>query len=99
MNFWVNGIVAVSDKKPYIQLSNDKGMIAQLSMGEARKVAHDILVMASRTEADAMLIKFFDKSDFPANSANTLLVDFRDFRHELDMEKVEGKEEDPDVLS
>ncbi len=96
MNFWVNGIVAVRDKKPYIQLSNDKGMIAQLSMGEARKVAHDILVMASRTEADAMLVKFFDKNDFPANSANALLIDFRDFRHELDMDKVKGSEEDPD---
>lgn len=98
MNFWVNGIVAQRDKKPYIQLSNDKGMIAQLSMGEARKVAHDILVMASRTEADAMLIRFFDKTGLPEKGASALLVDFRDFRHELDMEKVEGKEEDPDAI-
>ena len=39
-DFWVNGIVAQRDKQPYIQLSNEKGMIAQLTMAQARQVAH-----------------------------------------------------------
>lgn len=88
-HFWVNGIVSNRDKKPYIQLSNEKGMIGQLSLGEARNVAMDILVMASRTEADAMILKFFEKMDFPEAAAGGLLVEFRDFRAELDQEVVE----------
>lgn len=96
-DFWVNGIVSQRDKQPYVQLSNDKGMIAQLSMAQARKIAMDILVMASRTEADSMLLKFFSKNEFPEQAAGVLMVEFRDFRHELDMEKVEGSEQDPDT--
>ena len=68
-DFWVNGIVAVRDGNPYIQLSNEKGMIAQLSMSETRQIAMDMLVMAARTEADAMIYKFFAKED------QTLLAD------------------------
>jgi hypothetical protein len=95
--FWVNGIVAVRDGNPYIQLSNEKGMIAQLSMSEAREIANDILVMASRTEADAMILKFFQKFELPAEAASGMLVEFRDFRHELDMDKAERKI-DPEAL-
>lgn len=85
-HFWVNGIVAVRDKKPYIQLSNDNGMIAQFSMSEARQVAMDILQMAGRTEADAMILKFFKKAEFPMGAAEALMQEFRDFRAELDSE-------------
>lgn len=95
--FWVNGIVSQRDKKPYVQLSNEKGIIAQLSIGQARKIAVDIIVMASRAEADSMILKFFSANEFPEEAAGTLLVEFRDFRHELDMEKVEGLFEDPDT--
>lgn len=95
--FWVNGIVSDRDKQPYVQLSNEKGMIAQLSMSQARKIAMDILVMASRSEADAMILKFFSAREFPEDAAGALLVLFRDFRHELDMEKVEGHCQDPDT--
>lgn len=86
-NFWVNGIVAVRDHQPYIQLSNDKGMIAQLSMSEARQVAQDIMVMASRTEADAMIWKFFNKQGFPTGAGEAIMVEFRDYRAELDDDK------------
>jgi hypothetical protein len=86
-DFWVNGIVAVRDGQPYIQLSNEKGMIGQLSMSEARQVANDIVVMASRTEADAMLIKFFSKMEFPEGASVALMAEFRDFRAELDADK------------
>jgi hypothetical protein len=87
-DFWVNGIVAQRDKQPYIQLSNEKGMIAQLTMAQARQVAHDILVMASRTEADAMILKFFDKEDFPNNAGSLIMIDFREFRAKLDDEAI-----------
>jgi hypothetical protein len=90
--FWVNGVVAVRNGHPYIQLSNENGLIAQLTMSEARQVAEDILVMASRTEADAMIAKFFAKQQFPSGAANALLVEFRDFRAELDKERAERSE-------
>jgi hypothetical protein len=96
-DFWVNGIVSHRDQQPYVQLSNEKGMIAQLSMGQARKIAMDMLVMCSRTEADAMLVKFFDKNEFPEEAAAALLIAFRDFRAGLDQEKVEGSLQDPDT--
>ena len=96
-DFWVNGIVSNRDKQPYIQLSNEKGMIAQLSMGQARKIAHDILVMCSRCEADAMVIKFFNNFELPSAAADQMLVEFRDFRAQLDQEVVEGGMQDPDT--
>ncbi len=88
-DFWVNGIVAARDGKPYVQLSNEKGMIAQLSMSQTRQVAMDMLQMAARTEADAMIHKFFAKAEFPQEAANAVMVDFRDFRADLDAEKTE----------
>ena len=92
-NFWVNGVVAVRDGKPYIQLSNEKGMIGQLSMSETRQIAMDMLVMAARTEADAMIVKFFADKGLPSEAASLLLVEFRDFRAALDAEKAERPEE------
>jgi hypothetical protein len=93
-DFWVNGIVAVRDGNPYIQLSNEKGMISQLSMSETRQIAMDMLVMAARTEADAMIHKFFSKEEFPQDAANALMVAFRDFRAELDADKAERSSDD-----
>lgn len=87
--FWVNGIVSGRDRQPYIQLSNEEGMIAQLSMAQARVIAQDMLVMASRTECDAMVLKFFSKFELPEEAAARMLEEFRDFRAELDSEKLE----------
>jgi hypothetical protein len=97
INFWVNGVVAMRNKQPYVQLSNENGLIGQFTMAEARKIAQDILVMASRTEADAMIIKFFDKAEFPTGAAAALMNDFRDFRMGLDEEKVDGSYGDPEA--
>lgn len=94
-HFWVNGVVATRDKKPYVQLSTEKGMVAQFSMSEARQVAADILTMAARTEADAMVLKFFEKSEFPEAAGVALMQDFRDFRAGLDAE-VAQRGEEPD---
>ena len=92
--FWVNGVVAVRDRNPYVQISNEKGMIAQFSMSEARQVAMDILQMAARTEADAMILKFFSKSEFPDGAASALMMGFRDFRAELDKEVAKRSEDE-----
>jgi hypothetical protein len=97
IHFWVNGIVAARDLKPYVQLSNEKGMIAQLSMAEARKVAMDILVMASRTEMDAMIVRFFrDNLEAAPEAAGAAMQMFRDYRMALDEEKVEGSYGNPE---
>lgn len=87
--FWVNGIVAQRNGIPYIQLSNEKGLIGQLTMSQARQVAEDIIIMCSRTEADAMIHKFFSQAGFPKEAGNALMQQFRDFRFELDEDKAE----------
>jgi hypothetical protein len=74
---------------PYIQLSNENGMVAQLTMAQAQQVARDILVMAARTEMDAMVLKFFSKQEFPEGAGAALMTELRDFRAEQDAEEVE----------
>jgi hypothetical protein len=97
-DFWVNGIVSARDCKPYIQLSNEKGMIAQLSMSETRQIAMDMLQMAARTEADAMLHQFFRTNETTKEAAdalsNVIMMQFRDFRADLDKEKAERSVDD-----
>lgn len=93
-SFWVNGIVAVRDKKPYIQLSNEKGMIAQLSMSETRQAAMDMLQMAARTEMDAMVLQFFGKKGFPEGAGAALMFELREFRAALDADVAQRPEEE-----
>lgn len=96
INFWVNGIVAARNEMPYVQLANDKGLIGQFTVAEARSVAFDLIHSAANAEADAMLIRFFKKLDLPEGALGALMMDFRDFRHQLAMEKVEKSQSDPD---
>ena len=91
----VEGIVARRNKQPYIVLFHDDKQIAQLTMGQARNFAKDILIMCSRTEADAMIHKFFEKHELPEDAATQLMMDFRIFRLELDKELVETFETVP----
>jgi hypothetical protein len=93
-DFWVGGIVSARDGKPYIQLSNEKGMIAQLSMSETQQIAMDMLVMAARTEADSMIHKFFHDKGAPGHVSGQIMVEFRDFRAALDAEKAERSADD-----
>jgi hypothetical protein len=93
----INGIVSARDKRPYVQISTEEGMVAQLSMAQARNVAIDMLQMCARTEADAMLRKFFDRNDFPQSACDAMLIDFRDFRAQLDDEQIERSRSDPDT--
>lgn len=97
ITFWVAGIVAARNLKPYVQLANGQRTIAQLTIAEARNVAFDILTQAHNAEADAMILKFFDKADFPRGAAAALMKDFRDFRAQLENEKVTRSYSDPDT--
>jgi hypothetical protein len=92
---FVDGIVAQRDKEPYVRLTVGSGG-AQLTIAEAHKIAFDIIVMAARTEADAMILRFFSKADFPDGAAAALMLDFRTFRLEQDRKVVEGQTVDPD---
>ncbi|MGH9630715.1 MAG: hypothetical protein ACRD7E_20570 [Bryobacteraceae bacterium] len=49
-------------------------------MSQARQIARDIEVIAARTEADTMIVQFFNEVRFPEEAAGELLVRFRDFR-------------------
>jgi len=95
----VNGIVAKRDLQPYIQLMNEDGStLGQLTMAMARAVAADIVQMCARTEADAMILKFFKEHGLAEEAAGALLIGFRDFRLALDQEKLERWAENPDDL-
>lgn len=90
----VEGIVAIRDGNPYILIlktvNGKDEKIAQFSMSEARNFAQDILTMCSRTEADAMIHKFFNKQELPLHASAMIMADFRNFRMELDAQ-VPGK--------
>ena len=85
----VDGVVDSRDKQPYVQLSNENGIVCQMSMAQARDVAMNILQMCARTEADAMLLKFFEKCELPENAAASMLIEFREFRYALDQEQID----------
>jgi hypothetical protein len=95
----VDGIVAMRDKQPYLRLFKDREQIAQFSMAEARNIAHDILTMCARAEADAMILKFFAARELPEGAAAALLVDFREYRATLDREPVGKFQVDPDTAA
>jgi hypothetical protein len=97
INFFVQGIVAARNGKPYVIIDNGETRIAQFSIAEARSVALDLMRAASYAEADAMLHGFFKKHDLPGGALAALMLDFRDFRHELDIERVETRHVDPDT--
>ena len=90
----VEGIVGARDNQPYVILFVS-GQRAQLSIADARKIAMDILQMSSRTEADAMLVKFFIEQKLPQAPLMHLLKEFREFRLALDAEPVEGFHSEP----
>jgi len=97
INFLVQGIVAQRNQQPYVQFFRNEGMIAQVTVKEARNIAFDILRSASYAEADAMIVRFFGRLDLSPAALGALMIEFRDFRHELDMEKIETSTVDPDT--
>lgn len=91
----INGLVSARDFEPYVQIDVD-GHLVQLSMAQARNIARDIERMCARTEADAMIHRFFSKQDFPSGANAAVMLEFREFRSRLDAEEVETSESDPD---
>lgn len=96
MSILISGVVSVKDKRPYLHMDYD-GHLIQLSMAEARDHAKDILTACGYAEADAMILKFFDKQHFPDGAALALMKDFRDFRAALEDEEIEKIRVDPDT--
>jgi hypothetical protein len=94
-HLFVDGIVAARDHEPYVRVVIN-GEKAQLSIAEAHKVAHDILKIAARTEADAVVLRFFSDKQFPKGAGVAIMRDFRDYRYQQDEKKVEGMTVDPD---
>lgn len=92
---FVDGIVAARDKEPYVRLIVN-GEKAQLSIAEAHKVAVDLLKMAARTEADAMILRFFSDQQYPEGAAAAVMQEFRYFRQRQDDKAVEQVIVDPD---
>ena len=92
----VDGIVAARDKEPYVRLIVN-GEKAQITIAEAHKIANDLLKTAARTEADAMLFRFFQKWDFPEEAAVTFMQDFRYYRQMQDDKPVDQNITDPDT--
>lgn len=92
---YVDGIVSARNQEPYIRLMVN-GEKAQLTIAEAHKIAVDLLKTAARTEADAMIFRFFDRADFPKNAAAAIMQDFRYFRQMQDEKPVEQTVTDPD---
>jgi hypothetical protein len=89
-HFFVTGIVAERDGKPYIQISTEEGMVTQFSMNEARQVAMDMLIQASRTEMDAMILNFLKNEVQAPEAAMVGIVQmFREFRAALDDEQIQ----------
>lgn len=95
-NILVVGLISHRDKQPYIQIDID-GHLVQLSMAQARNIARDIEAMCARTEADAMIHRFFERQGFPEGAGAALMMEFRDFRMKLDEEDVEKTRVDPDA--
>lgn len=92
---YVDGIVAARDFQPYLRLFANGKKVAQLSMAQARNVAMNILQMGARTEADAMIHKFFAKQEFPSGAGAALMMEFREFRLALDKEEIETSQSEP----
>jgi hypothetical protein len=92
---FVDGIVAARDTEPYVRLIIN-GEKAQLNIAEAHKIATDIIKVAARSEADAMLYRFFTGNQFPPGAAAMLMQDFRYYRQTQDDKKVESTIVDPD---
>ena len=92
----VDGIVAAGNKEPYVRLTVN-GEKAQLDIAEAKKIALDLLAVAARTEADAMILRFFSDNKFPEGAAAALMQEFRYFRQQQDEKPIDAFDVDPDT--
>lgn len=83
---WVQSIVSGKDLEPYVQISLDEQMIAQLTPEEARQVARHILETANAAELDAFFVEFLQEMvGVRGNPITIALSDFRKWREERGM--------------
>jgi hypothetical protein len=94
----VGSIVAQRNNQPYVRIHINGDLVAQLTLGQARTIAQDLIDAAARGEADAMIWKFFSKQQFPQGAGEALMMEFREFRQRLDEESVERSYSDPENL-
>jgi hypothetical protein len=85
---FVEGFVAQRNHQPYVRLTVN-GESAQLSIAEAHKIASDLLILAARTEADAMILRYFSAMGLPSAAAAAIMQEFRTFRQRQDEKPVE----------
>lgn len=95
-NITVEGIVAQRNGEPYVVLKihpeqKGKGLQMppiriQLSCQEARSIANDLYLLASRTEMDACLVDFLKsgETEFPTEIIGAMMLHFREYRAKLD---------------
>jgi hypothetical protein len=94
-SFWVAGLVSSESGEPLIELSDENGILAQLSPSAARQVAGDIVTCTARAEADALIVKFFRDNEFPEGALAAAIQMFRDLRAKWDSEEIERLNEAP----
>ena len=92
---YVDGIVAARNKEPFVRIIVN-GEQAQLTIAEAHKIATDMLKVAARTEADAMVLRFFSDNQFPPGAGAAIMQEFRYFRQRQDDKEVESMTVDPE---
>lgn len=92
---YVDGIVAARNKEPFVRIIVN-GEQAQLTIAEAHKIATDMLKVAARTEADAMVLRFFSDNQFPPGAGPAIMQEFRYFRQRQDDKEVESMTVDPE---
>jgi hypothetical protein len=93
---FVDGIVSARNHEPYVRLVVN-GEKAQLTVAEAFKIANDLIKISARTEADAMIHRFFSHKELPPQASSLLMQDFRYFRQRQDEKDVKQNTTDPDT--
>lgn len=74
-------IVSGRDHRPYVQLRKDGEIFTQMSPGEARQYAMQIIEAAEAAQGDAFIVGFIQqRTGVEWEKATRVLVDYRDFR-------------------
>lgn len=86
-HIFLNGIVSHRTNLPLVQIDVN-GRMVLIDVAQARQVASDIYLAASRAEADAVILKFLEDPDLSPEQnlqkSGQAMVMFRNFRAELD---------------
>lgn len=79
--FLVSSGYGANTRKPYIEISLDGKLLAQIAPESARALAFNLLSGAEAAEQDAFLFEFFTKNlQAPIEVAGTMLKEFRNWR-------------------